>query len=133
MGGEHIEVGDFKITYGDKLVAEAEAVDIFKFTIERLTKLIEYSEKLDENSFLVKSTISQLAIVTMASGLEIYGKKRLLEIEASGGIRNWNAILQRTGLPYEELQKRATANSRTHLEELIEERRLNLDNLDEFG
>lgn len=136
-GSEGVEVGDFQLRKSGKLIAEAEAIGIFNFAMTRLMALLDYSEKsIDEkngNANLVRSTISQLAIVTLASALEVYGKKRLIELEKSGKIADWSEILKNAGLTSDELQRRAKVNSRTPIEELIEERRLNFLDLDEFG
>jgi hypothetical protein len=137
VGNKDVKMGDFQVWENGKLIAEAEAVDIFEFIITRLMLLLDYSQKsIDEksgNGYLVRSTISQLAIVSLASALEVYGKKRLVELERSGKISDWSEFLRNTGLAVGELQARAEANSRTLLEELIEERRLNILDLDEFG
>jgi hypothetical protein len=137
VGSEGLEVGDFQIRKKGKLIAEATAIDIFDFAMKRLAALLDYSEKeMEERNrdrHLVRSTISQLAIVTLASALETYAKKRLTELERSARITDWNEVLRDTGLSSDELQRRAKTNSRTALEELIEERRLNLLSVDEFG
>jgi hypothetical protein len=137
IGGEGVEVGDFQFKKNGKLNAESDAIDIFEFVLTRLSALLDYSEKKIEekngNEHLVRSTISQLAIVTLASALETYGKKRLIELERSSKISDWGEFLKKSGLSADELQRRAKVNSRTPLEELIEERRLNLLKLDEFG
>jgi hypothetical protein len=137
VGNKDFEIGDFQIHEGERLIAEPEAIQIFNFAMTKLTVLLDYAgagiDQKDGSANLVRSTISQLAIVALASALEVYGKKRLVELERSGKIADWSELLRKTDLTSDELHRRAKANSRTPLEELIEERRVNLLDLDEFG
>jgi hypothetical protein len=131
LGGAGVQVGQFQARVGNKIVAETEAFDSFEFGMIRLGELITHASSVQNH--LVKTTISQLAIVACASLLEAYGKKRMVELEAQGKIRNWEAILKGTNYTLENLKTQAKQNARSPVEQLLEERKLNMNDLNEFG
>jgi len=131
LGDVGVEVGQFQVRVGKKIVAETEAFDSFEFGMTRLGELLTHATSVENH--LVKTTISQLAIVALASLLEAYGKKRMAELEAQDKVRSWDAILNGTHYTLENLKTLAKENARSPIEQLLEERKLNLNDLNEFG
>ncbi len=112
-------------------VAETEAFDSFQFGMIRLDELLTHAANVENH--LVRSTISQLVIVALASLLEAYGKRRMIELEAQDKVRSWDAIIKGTKYTLKNLKTEAKANAKSPIEQLLEERKLNLNDLNEFG
>jgi hypothetical protein len=133
VGDKGMQVGYFKVRSAGKVLVESPAIDSFRFGTMRLEEVLKHTSTLPENLNLVKWTVSQMVIVAVASLLEAYGKKRIVELELENKVKDWKAILKGINYKLPALQVIAKKNARSPIEQLLEERKLNMGDLDAFG
>lgn len=134
IGDSGIEIGYYSLFVGGKPTLKPTAIDTWKNTVEAIKVLQKGSS---DDGYIFETIISNLSIVTLVTGFEVYCKTRFIELEQEGIKPNIEALVT-SCFSKEEIEKQLSENLRdkaanenkTFLE-IIAEEKINFQNYKE--
>lgn len=129
LGSEGVQVMGATIHVDGKRTLSPTAIQTWKETLEAVSIL---TSGIEQRDYSYKSIITNLSLVMLITGFEVYGAKRFRELEKEGIRPNIDNLIT-TFLPKRDrdagmadvLAQDAADNKRTALEELLERRVIN--------
>jgi len=133
VGDEGVDVRAVYVKIRKRPIAEPSAIELFNFNIERVRVLPQGCK----GDFLFETTCVQAGIVLLVSALEAYFKKRFIELEKAGWRPDLDELFKRI-FPRKyfksrknEILEKALSEGRSAVEVLVEEHRINFQDLNE--
>jgi hypothetical protein len=136
LGDEGFEVMGVRIQRGDQILLAPTAIEVWQSTLLAVELL--WTGQSDHGfMFEVLQTTSTLSM--LVTGLENYGKTRLMELEKEGISPDTSALFfafaskaERESARFVELQTDAAVTNRSVFETVVENIRINFQNLDDL-
>ncbi|MDN5364639.1 MAG: hypothetical protein PWQ91_1701 [Eubacteriales bacterium] len=134
IGDAGVEVSHYSMHLARRLVLQPTAIEAWRNTVQALEVL---KKAKSEDGYAFEVILSNFIIVALVTGFETYCRTRFLELESEGVTADLEAVMaafysqrERAGLTLEDLEAEASAENRTVIQKMVEERRINFQDYD---